>query len=570
MNLHPQLMQAIEESGFTSPTPIQSEMIPVMLTGHDVIGQAQTGTGKTAAFALPVLHNLIQRGGRERTLPQALVLAPTRELAQQVARAFYELGHHKGVQVLAIYGGTPYGRQVSRLRKGVDVVVGTPGRLLDLLSQGALNLSALNTLILDEADEMLSMGFIEDIEKILAQIPEDRQMALFSATMPNQIRRLADKYMRDPISITIARKQLTAATVSQRYYVVNQRDKLAAVTRLFEVEPITSALIFTKTRAGSNELAHEMSIRGFSAEALNGDLSQQAREHVLARFRKKAIKVLVATDVAARGLDIDDISHVFNFDMPHDEEGYVHRIGRTGRAGREGVAISLVTPREQGRMRRIEYYTKQKATKAILPTIEEIQAFREHQLQTKMEVWLNRGRAKRERVMAEQLAAMGFDPLDIAAAALKLARFEEKQRPIPAIGRVREDNYGRGNYGDRRGRGGRGSRDPRGDGRRREGGGGRRNGFERGDRRRSSSPVSHEQGMVRIVLNSGRSHGVRPGDIVRSLASGANIPGSKIGAIHIERQHTYVDIPESVVGKVLAHSGEYRMNRNLMTATISK
>ena len=467
LNLHPQLMQAIAEQGYTSPTPIQTQMIPVMMTGRDVIGQAQTGTGKTAAFSLPILNNITPGLGHV----QCLVLAPTRELAMQVSKAMYTYGQHRGVRVLAVYGGQPYGRQISRLRKGVDVVVGTPGRLIDLAERNALDLSQVDTVVLDEADEMLSMGFVEDIETILNETPDDRQTALFSATLPPEIKRLSQKYLRDPESIIIKRKQLTVAAIEQRYYIVNEEDKLAALTRLFEMEEMTSALIFAKTRLGTGELANELSNRGFQAEVLNGDLSQDAREQVLNRFRKNQIKVLVATDVAARGLDIDDISHVFNFDLPIDPEIYVHRVGRTGRAGRDGIAISIITPRDQYRMRKIEKYTKQTITKTELPTIQEIQAHREEQLLTKVGVWLQRGRCSREREMVQALVEEGYDPIEIAAVSLKLARAEEKQRPIPRIGELREHkgrNSGRGRdrrRGNRRDGGRNGGRERREDNR---------------------------------------------------------------------------------------------------------
>ncbi len=340
--LRPELMQAIQALGYSEPTPIQAAVIPLMLSGTDVIGQAQTGTGKTAAFALPILNNL-EPGERQ---PQALVLCPTRELALQVAGAFSELGKGMKIRVLAVYGGQPYGTQINRLNHGVDVVVGTPGRLIDLLDRKALNINQVGTVVLDEADEMLSMGFIEDIETILAETPADRQTALFSATLPATIRRLADRYMRSPQSILIQRTQVTLEAIEQRHYLVNQADKLAALTRLFEVEKMSSALIFVRTRAGTGELANEISRRGYPAESLSGELSQEARERTLSRFRQNQIKVLVATDVAARGLDIEDISHVFNYDLPEDPEIYIHRIGRTGRAGKSGIAISLVTPRE--------------------------------------------------------------------------------------------------------------------------------------------------------------------------------------------------------------------------------
>ena len=335
--LHPDLLQTITELGFTDPTPIQQATIPLLLAGQDVIGQAQTGTGKTAAYGLPLLHRIKPR----QKGVQALVLAPTRELAIQVADAIQRYGKQLGITVLAVYGGQSYQLQNRSLRQGVEVVVGTPGRLLDHLKQGSLDLSSVQTVVLDEADEMLSMGFVEDIELILDRIPKERQTMLFSATISKRVMGLSARYLRDPQTVSITPKQLTSTTIEQRYYLVNHQEKIAALSRLFEMETIDSALIFVRTRLGTGELANQLSSRGFAAEALNGDLSQDARIQVLTRFRNGQVKVLVATDVAARGLDIDDISHVFNFDLPDDPEVYVHRVGRTGRAGREGIAISL-------------------------------------------------------------------------------------------------------------------------------------------------------------------------------------------------------------------------------------
>ncbi len=535
LDLHPQLLQAISDLGYTEPTPIQAGIIPVMLAGHDVIGQAQTGTGKTAAFALPILQNLQTDQGHV----QALVLAPTRELALQVANAMYEYGQHLGVHVLAVYGGSSYSRQITRLKKGVDVVVGTPGRLLDLIERGVLDLGRVQTVVLDEADEMLSMGFIEDIESILKETPETRQTALFSATLPTPIRRLADRYMREPQSVTIQREQVTVAAIEQRYYLVNEWDKLAALTRLFEIEPITSALIFARTRAGTGELANELTRRGFPAETLNGDLSQELRERVLNRFRQNQVKVLVATDVAARGLDIDDISHVINFDLPEDPEIYVHRIGRTGRAGKTGVAISLVPPKEQFRLRKIEHFTRHKLTRASLPTVEDIVKFREGQLLEQVSVWLRRARYRREREMVDALIAEGHDPADIAAAALKIARAEEKQRPIPELSEVQERP-------ERRER-----RQPR------EGSMGPRKFGSRAAR----GSESHEEGMVRLSLSIGKSHGIRPADIVGTIAAHADIPGRTIGKIYIQDKFTLVDVPAESVGRVLAKNGGYSIRR---------
>jgi ATP-dependent RNA helicase DeaD len=560
LNLHPQLVQAVTALGYTSPTQIQTDVIPLLLAGNDVIGQAQTGTGKTAAFALPILQNL----DPEAVGIQSLILAPTRELALQVSQAFEEYGRYRKVKVLAVYGGQAYDRQIRELRRGVDVVVGTPGRLIDLLDRKVLDLSEVRTVVLDEADEMLSMGFVEDIETLLKATPEERQTALFSATLPPAIRSLAGNYMRDPKSVTVQRKQLTVSTIEQRYYLVNESDKLAALTRLFEMEELTSALIFVRTRISAGELANELTGRGFLAEGLHGDLSQDAREQVLNRFRQNQIKVLVATDVAARGLDIDDISHVFNFDLPLDPEVYVHRIGRTGRAGKSGLAITLLTPGEQWRMRKIEGYIKQPVIRTTLPTVEEIKLRRETELLSQMEIWLRRGRYQRERELVAKLVESGFDASEIAAAALKVARGEEKQRPIPQVSEVREVRDSR-NHRDSNRRDS-GSRDS-----------GRRDSQHREPRRmvdhseagrskqsgaiRKPGNTSHEAGMVRLLLDAGKAQGIRPNDIVGSLAYQANIPGNTIGAIHIQEQHTLVDVPEQFVAQVLAKGSDYHIRQ---------
>ncbi len=562
LNLRSELAQAITALGYVEPTPIQAGMIPLMLTGVDVIGQAQTGTGKTAAFALPILHKL-ENGKRA---PQALVMAPTRELALQVAEAMTSLGQFCNAQVLAIYGGSAYARQISQLRRGVDVVVGTPGRLLDMLNRGILDLSEIRTVVLDEADEMLSMGFIEDIEAILAATPAERQTALFSATMPAEIRRLADKYMHAPQSVSIQREQVTVAAIEQRYYLVNEKDKTAALTRLFEVEPITSALIFVRTRAGTGELANELATRGFPSEALNGDLAQEARERTLNRFRAGQIKVLVATDVAARGLDIDGISHVFNYDVPDDAEVYVHRIGRTGRAGKTGIAISLVTPFEKRRLREIERFARTKLNLAPLPSAEEILARREEELINKINVWIQRGRSKAERAIVEKMVANGVDPLELAAIALKIARSDEKQRPVAAVSEVMDFEQNRFRGEKMRG----GARPER----RERPFGGEKRGAERefptsrpqpqrrdSFKRNDFAAASHEDGMVRLTMNMGRAHGIRPGDVVGAIAYHADIPGAVIGKIYIEDHHTLLDVPAELVGKVLAKAGGYSIRK---------
>ena len=536
LNLQPQLVQAVTELGYTSPTPIQTGVIPLMLDGRDIIGQAQTGTGKTAAFALPMIQT-IQTGQK---YIQGLVLVPTRELATQVAGAISDLGRHTGVNVLAVYGGQAYGSQIGQLRRGVDIVVGTPGRLLDLIYRSVLDLGGIRTVILDEADEMLSMGFIEDIEAILSNTPADRQTALFSATLPVEIRRLAEKYMRDPQQVAVQHEQVTVDAIEQRYYLVNSHEKAAALTRLFEVEEISSALIFVRTRVETTNLAGELSARGFPAEALSGDLTQEARERTLDRFRQNKVQVVVATDVAARGLDIDNISHVFNYQLPDDPEIYVHRIGRTGRAGKTGIAITFVSSAERRRLSRVEAFTRKKIQLATLPSEEDIHARREASLTGKLVIWLKRGRFQHERELAEKMVAEGYDPLDIAAAALKVARGEDKQRPIHPVTRVEEVTPRVPNRGS-----------------------------DREFRHNFSGENSHESGMVRLTLKMGRQHGVSPNEIVGVIASRAEIPGYAIGKISIQASRSFVDIPEEMVPQVLARTRDARIRRQAMELQVA-
>ncbi|MBL0347209.1 DEAD/DEAH box helicase [Candidatus Villigracilis affinis] len=556
LNLRDEITQAITELGYSEPTPIQAGMIPLMLTGVDVIGQAQTGTGKTAAFALPILHNFERQKN-----PQALVLAPTRELALQVADSMIEYGKHLNVRVLAVYGGQPYSPQINSLKRGVDIVVGTPGRLNDLLERGVLVLNEIKTVVLDEADEMLNMGFIEEVEKILATTPPERQTCLFSATMPARIRTLANRFMRDPQSVTVKRSTLTTPHIEQRYYLVHDSDKINALTRLFEIEPIHSALIFARTRAETGQLANELVIRGIPAEAIHGDLDQNARERVLGRFRANQLKVLVATDVAARGLDIDDISHVFNFHLPDDAEVYVHRIGRTGRAGKEGIAISLISPREKRRMREVEALTKQPVAKMELPTASEIVRHREAQVVENLKIWLGRGRYKRELEMVQELIDGGHDVMNIAAAAIKIARADEKQRPIAEVSDVKADftRKPEREFGRRDSKGGkRGETSSTG---KREFGAGTSKGSKREFGDKKPRRDSHEEGMVRLKINKGKAHNIRPNDIVGQIAFHANIPGYTIGKIRIEEKVSFVDIPADAVDQVLKHSGNYKIGK---------
>ena len=536
--LNAELVQTAAELGFTAPTPIQQAVIPPIVAGRDVIGQAQTGTGKTAAYGLPLLHRL----DRQHRGVQALVLAPTRELAIQVAAALEQYGRGVGARVLALYGGQSYQQQLRSLRERVEVVVGTPGRLLDLMEQGNLDLGGVRTVVLDEADEMLSMGFVEDIESILDRIPPERQTLLFSATISRRVLGLSKRYLRDPETVSVTPEQLTGASIEQRYYLVNPQDKVAAITRLFEMETIDSALVFARTRLGTGELANQLSTRGYAAEALNGDLSQDARIQVLNRFRAGQVKVLVATDVAARGLDIDDISHVFNFDLPDDPEVYVHRVGRTGRAGREGVAITLLSPRERWMLRRIEEYTRFRMTRAELPTIQQIENHRQAVILEQLEVWIRRGRCRREREMVDLLMETGHAPEDIAAAALKLARGEEKKRPIEPVTPIKEEQLRTQQ---------------------------RKN--ERPVRRtgREAAPTGRRGGerdrdMVAVRLDVGRDDGIGINHVVASLSHYSGISGSQLGKIRLEATSTLVDVPESLVARLMAKNGAYRIGRRTL------
>lgn len=519
LGLRPELVRAVAELGYETPTPIQSGAIPALLEGRDVIGQAQTGTGKTAAFALPLLQGLnpAVRG------VQALVLAPTRELALQVAEATQSFCRHINARVAAVYGGSSYSRQMKQIQQGAQIVVGTPGRTLDLIRQGVLVLNHVGYLVLDEADEMLSMGFIEDVETILAATPENRQTALFSATMPEPIVRLSDRYMHDPVMVAIQQKTLTVPQTEQRYYQVYEEDKLAALARVLETEDVKSGLIFARTKIGAAQLAEALLSRGYPAEALHGDLNQEARETVMRRFRNGQLTLLVATDVVARGVDIQGVSHVFNFDVPYDAEDYVHRIGRTGRAGRTGIAITLVTPRERRWLRDIETFTRQRMMRATLPTKAEVSTRRDERFKLNLGQLLQEEDLSGEARLVEELVASGYDANDIAAAMMRMARGQEAQRPLEDIREVRAEARPERSARER-------------------------------DQRSFGVPRSQrpqEPGMVRLVLNLGRAHGIQPGDVVGAIASEAGIPGRAIGMIDIRQQETYVDIKDLHVERVL-------------------
>lgn len=522
LGLIPELIQTVTELGYIKPTPIQADAIPHLLSGQDVMGQAQTGTGKTAAFTLPLLQNLNGDG------LQALILTPTRELAVQVAEAVYRYGNKLGVRVLPIYGGQPYARQIRRLQKGVHVVVGTPGRTLDLIRQRALDLSDIRYLVLDEADEMLKMGFIDDVEAILAATDTtNRQTALFTATLPSTIQRLATQYMHDPLVITIESQEVTVENVAQRFYIVREKEKVAALSRLLEVEDLRNTLIFTRTKAGAAELAETLIERGYPAEAIHGDLPQVERERILRRFRHGQLTILVATDVVARGVDIPEVSHVINFDIPQLGIEYVHRIGRTGRAGRGGDAITLITPRQRNHLKQIEHYTRKSITRSELPSREAVLQRRDEAFYTGLLDQLLHYEYGDEYELLDKLMDMGYPPDLIAAATIRMLRANEAQRPLEDIRPIK----------------------PQRDSQRTS-----------KPRRRQRDENGHEPGMVTLHMSIGRSDGIRPADIVFGVASEANIPGKVIGAIDIRQHETFLDVPEDHVEDVLSalHRGKIR------------
>ncbi|WP_022974043.1 DEAD/DEAH box helicase, partial [Xanthomonas maliensis] len=437
LGLSDAVMKAVANVGYESPSPIQAATIPALLAGRDVLGQAQTGTGKTAAFALPVLSN----ADLQQVKPQALVLAPTRELAIQVAEAFQKYAEAiPGFRVLPVYGGQPYVQQLSALKRGVHVVVGTPGRVIDHLDRGTLDLSQLKTLVLDEADEMLRMGFIDDVEAVLKKLPEQRQVALFSATMPPAIRRIAQTYLKDPAEVTIAAKTTTSANIRQRYWWVSGLHKLDALTRILEVEPFDGMIIFARTKAGTEELAQKLQARGLAAAAINGDMAQAQREKTIAQLKDGKLDILVATDVAARGLDVERISHVLNYDIPYDTESYVHRIGRTGRAGRSGEAILFVTPREKGMLRAIERATRQPIEEMQLPSVDAVNDTRVARFMGRISETLAAGEIEFYRELLQRFEADNNVPaIDIAAALAKLLQGDAPLLLTPPARAQREE-----------------------------------------------------------------------------------------------------------------------------------
>ena len=535
------VLKSVRQIGYESPSPIQAATIPPLLAGRDVVGLAQTGTGKTAAFALPILSQLDLH---QRT-PQALVLAPTRELALQVCEAFEKYAAPlKGVRVLPVYGGQAYGVQLSALRRGVHIVVGTPGRIMDHLKKGTLDLSELRFLVLDEADEMLNMGFAEDVETILAETPQDKQVALFSATMPKQIRRLSQQYLDDPVEITVKNKTATAPNITQRYLIVGYPQKIDALTRIFEVENFEGMIVFVRTKHETESLAEKLRARGFSATAINGDVAQAQRERTVSQLKSGALDILVATDVAARGLDVERISHVVNFDIPTDPESYVHRIGRTGRAGRSGQAISFVTPRERYLLRHIEKATRQPLTEMHLPSVEDVNQTRLARFDDAITTALSEtGKVEFFReVVAHYMREHDVPEVDVAAALAVVLHGDEPLLLEPEPERKpRRDRDDRGDRGDR----------PR---------------RERGERGANAPQRTWDNGvpLAPYVISVGKRHRVEPRQIVGALANEGGLVHADFGKIQIRPDFSIVELPADLPPEVWDALAKTRISGKLI------
>jgi ATP-dependent RNA helicase DeaD len=546
MHLPESLITALDEVGYETPTPIQAQAIPHLMQGLDLLGRAPTGTGKTAAFALPMLSRI----RIDSADVQVMVLTPTRELAIQVAEAFQRYASHiKGFHVLPIYGGQDYSGQIRQLKRGVHVVVGTPGRVMDHMRKGTLKLRGLQTLVLDEADEMLRMGFIDDVKWVLEQIPDKRQMALFSATMPPEIQRIAQRYLIKPQEIAIQAPTATAEGIRQRYWLVSGMHKLDALTRILEVESFEAILMFVRTKIATVELAERLEARGYSAAALNGDMAQKQREKMIGRLKKGSLDILVATDVAARGLDVDRISHVVNYDIPYDTEAYIHRIGRTGRAGRTGDAILFVAPRERRMLNAIEQATRQKITRLELPSTEIVNNKRIANFKQSITDTLAAGELDFVQTLVEQYQMEHDIPaLEIAAALAKLSIGDQPLLMKPDVPRLPRQHSERE---DRRGR-----KDSKAHPRR----------AEQKPRKERSSARSTE-GTERFRIAVGHMHGVKPGNIVGAITNEAGLDGSHIGAIDIQDQYSLIDLPSGIPNDIFQDLKKVRVCGNRLDIT---
>lgn len=556
LNLSAPVLKAVSELGYEQPSAIQAQAIPLLLGGGNLLGTAQTGTGKTAAFALPLLSKL--RTSQKK--PQVLVLAPTRELAIQVAEAFQTYARHmKGFHVLPVYGGQDISGQLRTLRRGVDIVVGTPGRLIDHINRRSLDLSELKAVVLDEADEMLRMGFIDDIEKILSKTPDNAQRALFSATMPAPIRRVANTYIGDAAVVRIANKTSTVEKIEQKYLIVNSHQKLDALTRILEVEDFDGIIMFVRTKSSTVDLAEKLQARGYAASALNGDLNQALREQTINKLKKGVLDIIVATDVAARGLDVERISHVINYDIPNDNESYVHRIGRTGRAGREGKAILFVAPKERRLLRSIEKTTRQPLTSMEIPSGEEISGQRIERFQNTILETLKKQDLSSFR---ELLAKMSHDnELDIADIAAALAWQSQQKTPLyPSIKSINtptekktDKHKGRLKNSEKNKRPHR-DKTPR-----------KPNSKSAGGEKPISKLRQHpDVELVRYRIEVGSNHGASPGDIVGAMINEAGIESEFIGHIDMQSEHSTVDLPDGMPKEIFQHLKRVRVRQQAM------
>ncbi len=600
LGLSEPILEALTAVGYESPSPIQAQTIPLLLAGSDMVGQAQTGTGKTAAFALPVLARIELK----QTAPQALVLVPTRELAIQVAEAFQKYAAQlKGFHVLPIYGGQSYTPQLKGLKRGAHVIVGTPGRVMDHIKSGALNLATLRFLVLDEGDEMLQMGFVDDIEWILEQTPPKRQIALFSATMPAAIRRIAQKHMREPKQITIQNRAGTMPKIRQRCWMVSGMHKLDALTRMLEVERFDAMLVFVRTKLETADLAERLEARGFRAAALSGDVPQQQREKTVARLKNGQIDILVATDVAARGLDVERISHVVNYDIPYDSETYIHRIGRTGRAGRSGEAILFVAPRERNMLRIIERVTNQRIEPMTLPSVSDVNVQRVLKFKERITAAVQNGEGKAFQELLEQMERdQNIPAIEIAAALAALLQgsapfllpqkpggHEEQAVPRAWAGEAANDTAApRGRSAPGKSRGPRDSREDRPAREHAETHEPRKapkahvaaepgtpSGEAAASEEREHAPPRHrekrpaEDGppMETFRIEVGHAHGVLPGNIVGAIANEAGLDGKHIGHIDIREDHTFVDLPEGMPKEIFRELKKVRIRGNELRIT---
>lgn len=544
------LVATVKQIGYETPSPIQAASIPVLVKGDSILGQAQTGTGKTAAFALPLLARVDLR----QNSPQILVLTPTRELAIQVAEAFQTYARDmRGFHVLPIYGGHSMTLQLKQLKRGPQVIVGTPGRVMDHLRRGTLDTSTMKAVVLDEADEMLKMGFIDDVDWILEQVPQPRQVALFSATMPNEIRKVARRHIQGAQEISIAAKTSTVDTINQRYWQVSGVNKMDALTRIMETEDFDAAIIFVRTKTATVELAEKLEARGYSASALNGDMNQALRERTVNQLKNRKLDIVIATDVAARGLDVERITHVINYDIPYDTEAYVHRIGRTGRAGRIGDAILFVTPRERGMLRAIERATRQNIERMDLPTREMVADQRVKQFKDSVIEMTSSVGAEMDffRKLIVELAAENEVTLEDIAATL--AWKVQEKRPLILPPEPERPHRERNDRNDRRDRNERGGE----------------RGADRGERRpRRERPTDVD--FVRYRIEVGRNDGLQPGDVVGAIANEASIESKYIGNIRLYDQFSTVELPEGMPADVLTHLQKTRVRQVAMNISVDK